>query len=70
MGGVSNAVDYDKGTLLIYVEAKELRKRPDSDAVRESQVENLSRQESQRLFNAWFARKKEEAKVQMKIGAA
>ncbi len=70
VGSVSNAVDYDKGTLLIYVEAKELRKRPDADAVRASQVENLSRQEAQRLFNAWFARKKEEAKVQMKIGAA
>ncbi|MEZ5388162.1 MAG: peptidyl-prolyl cis-trans isomerase [Prosthecobacter sp.] len=70
VGGVSNAVDYDKGTLLIYVEAKELRKRPDADTVRASQVDNLSRQESQRLFNAWFAKKKEEAKVQMKIGAA
>lgn len=69
-GGVSNAVDYDKGTLLIYVAAKELRKRPDSATVRQSQVDNLSRQESQRLFNAWFAKKKEEAKVEMKIGDA
>lgn len=64
VGAVSNAVDYDKGTLLVYVAAKELRKRPDGDMLRKSQMNSLSQQESQRVFSAWFARKKEEAKVQ------
>lgn len=67
---VSNAVDFDKGTLLIYVTAKELRKRPDSATVRQSQVENLSRQESQRLFNAWFKKQHEAAKVKTAVGVS
>ncbi len=65
---ISNAVDYDKGTLLIYVTAKELRKRPDSATVRQSQVDNLSRQESQRLFNAWFKKQHEAAQVKTAVG--
>ena len=63
VGSVSRAVDYDKGTLLIYVSAKELRKRPDSVEVRKNQVESLSRQERQSLFHAWFKKQHEAAKV-------
>lgn len=64
---VSNAIDYDKGTLLVYVSAKELRKRPDSATVRQSQVDSLSRQESSRLFNAWFKKRHAEANVKTKV---
>lgn len=67
---ISNAVDYDKGTLLVYVSAKELRKRPDAAVVRESQTESLSRQESQRLFNAWFKKRHAEANVKNKLAAS
>ncbi|MGV3660265.1 MAG: peptidyl-prolyl cis-trans isomerase [Prosthecobacter sp.] len=67
---ISNAVDFDKGTLLVYVSAKELRKRPDSTTVRQSQVENLSRQESQRLFNAWFKKQHEAAKVKTAVSVS
>jgi len=70
VGAVSTAVDYDKGTLLIYVAEKELRKRPDGDMLRKDQMNSLSQEESQRVFSAWFARKKEEAKVKTKFGAA
>lgn len=70
VGSVSNAVDYDKGTLLIYVKAKELRKRPDSADVRKNQVEALSRQESMNLFQAWFQEKHNEAKVETKLGVS
>jgi len=63
VGSISHGVDYDKGTLLIYVSAKELRKRPDSVEVRKNQVESLSRQERMSLFHAWFKRQHEAAKV-------
>lgn len=68
VGTVSRAVDYDKGTLLVYVSARELRKRPDSATARQGQVESLSRQEGQRLFNAWFKKKHDEAHVQSAFG--
>lgn len=68
--GVSNAVDYDKGTLLVYVREKELRKRPDAVDVRKNQVESLSRQESTRLFNAWFKKRYEEAQVKTKVAVS
>jgi len=62
-GGISRAVDFDKGTLLIYVSAKELRKRPDAADVRKNQVESLSRQERTSLFHAWFKKQHEAARV-------
>lgn len=70
IGTISNAVDYDKGTLLIYVSAKELRKRPDSADVRKNQVETVSRQERMSLFHSWFKKKHDEAKVQTKLGVS
>lgn len=63
VGGISRAVDFDKGTLLIYVSAKELRKRPDSADVRKTQVESLSNQERMSLFHAWFKKQHEAAHV-------
>ncbi|MDB6004943.1 MAG: SurA N-terminal protein, partial [Prosthecobacter sp.] len=63
VGGISRAVDFDKGTLLIYVSAKELRKRPDAADVRKNQVESLSRQERMSLFQAWFKKQHEEAHI-------
>lgn len=67
---VSNAIDYDKGTLLVYVSAKELRKRPDSATVRQNQVDSLSRQESSVLYHSWFRKQREAAKVKMAARAA
>ena len=69
-GTVSNAVDFDKGTLLIYVAAKELRKRPDSADLRKNQVDTVSRQERMSLFHLWFKKKHDEAKVQTKLGVS
>jgi hypothetical protein len=70
VGTISNAVDYDKGTLLIYVAAKELRKRPDSADLRKNQVDTVSRQERMNLFHSWFKKKHDEAKVQTKLGVS
>lgn len=69
-GSVSKAVDYDKGTLLIYVSTKELRKRPDGADRRQSQAESLSQQERMSLFQAWFKKKHDEAKVVNKLATA
>jgi hypothetical protein len=69
-GRVSKAVDYDKGTLLIYVSAKELRKRPDGADRRKNQADSLSQQERMCLFQAWFKKKRDEARVVNKLAAA
>lgn len=70
IGSLSKAVDYDKGTLLIYVAAKELRKSPDSANLRKSEVDGLSQRERMQLFRTWFAKKRTEAKVENKLGAS
>ncbi len=63
VGAISRAVDFDKGTMLIYVSAKELRKRPDSAELRKNQGSNLSSQERRSLFHAWFKKQQESARV-------
>ncbi len=69
-GSISHAVDYDKGTLLIYVSAKELRKRADGADVRKNQVDSLSRQERMSLFHSWFKKQHDAAKVVTKLGVS
>lgn len=65
VGSVSHAVDVDNGkaTVLVYVSAKELRKRPDAAELRKSQVESLSDQERRSLFQAWFKKQHEAAHI-------
>jgi hypothetical protein len=63
VGGISHAVEFDKGTMLIYVSAKELRKRPDGADLRKNQVESVSRQERMSLFQAWFKKQHEAAHI-------
>ncbi len=65
VGSISRAVDLEdgKGTLLIYISAKELRKRPDSAELRKNQVESLSKQERMSLFQAWFKKQHEAARI-------
>jgi len=69
-GSVSKAVDYDKGTLLIYVSAKELRKSPGAADRRQDQARSLSQQERMSLFHAWFKKKHDTAKVVNKLASA
>lgn len=67
-GSISHAIDFDKGTLLIYVSAKELRKRPDAADVRKTQIDSLSRQERMSLFHAWFKKQHDAAHIVNKLG--
>lgn len=70
VGGVSAAIDYDKGTLLVYVRAKELRKRSDSAEQRKNQELSLSQQESNSIFQTWFKKQTDAAKIVNKFGPA
>ncbi|OYW73146.1 MAG: hypothetical protein B7Z37_22700, partial [Verrucomicrobia bacterium 12-59-8] len=63
VGSISRAVDFDKGTLLVYVSAKELRKRPDAVEVRKNQLNDLTNRERRSLFQAWFKKQHEAARV-------
>lgn len=66
-GDVTKAVDTDTGATLIYVAARELRKRDDSAALRKNTEDRNASQERNLLFNAWFAGKRKEAAVRMQV---
>lgn len=66
-GEITKAVDVESGALLVYVSARELRKRDDSAALRKNTEDRNASQERSRLFNAWFASKRQEAAVHMLV---
>lgn len=66
-GEVTKAVDTDTGAMLVYVAAKELRKRDDSADLRKNVAERVTFGERRMLFGAWFNRKREEAKVTLLV---
>ncbi|MBL9133213.1 MAG: peptidyl-prolyl cis-trans isomerase [Verrucomicrobiaceae bacterium] len=70
VGQISQAVDTDKGTVLVFVNAKELRKSDNSTTLRKQQADSLSSQEREGLFQAWFARKLEEAAIKTALREA
>ncbi|MFM7606160.1 MAG: peptidylprolyl isomerase [Prosthecobacter sp.] len=67
VGQISQAVDTDKGTVLVYVNAKELRKSESAASTRKQQAENLANRESEGVFEAWFTKKVEEARIEMPV---
>lgn len=70
VGELTNGVDTGSGSILIYVSAKELRKDEASAAKRTSTSNNISEQERNRLFDTWFAERRELAKPKMLIRQA
>ncbi|MES2595752.1 MAG: peptidyl-prolyl cis-trans isomerase [Verrucomicrobiota bacterium] len=70
-GDVTKAVNTDKGATLVYVSAKELRKRDDSAALRKNTEDIRTSQERDRLFNSWFSAKRAESalKIHLKMSA-
>jgi len=64
-GQISKPVDIEGGNLLVYVNAKELRKSDASAVARKSQVDNLSARERDGIFQAWFGRQLEAAAISM-----
>ncbi|SKB06400.1 SurA N-terminal domain-containing protein [Prosthecobacter debontii] len=69
-GELSKVIDTDSGSLLVYVTAKELRKRDDSANLRDNLGNSRADQERTRLFDAWFNRRREESKAKMLITQA
>ncbi len=69
-GELSKVIDIDTGSLLVYVTAKELRERDDSAALRDNMSSSRADQERTRLFEAWFARRREESKARVMITQA
>lgn len=61
-GELTKAIDNDSGSLIVYVSAKELRKRDDSASLRDNLGTSRADQERTRLFGAWFNSRREEAK--------
>lgn len=64
-GELAKAVDTDTGATLVYVAARELRKRDDSAALRKNTEDRNASQERNMLFKAWFASKRKEAALRM-----
>lgn len=69
-GEVARALDTETGALIVYVQAKELRKRDDSKTLRENMSGTRSEMERDRLFNAWFNRRREAAKAKVLVTQA
>jgi hypothetical protein len=68
-GQVTSVIDTETGATLVYVHAKELRKRDDSVALRKSVEDSTARSERMRIFSAWFTKKREEAKLKLSEAA-
>jgi hypothetical protein len=67
VGQISQAVDTDKGTVLVYVNAKELRKSDNAASLRKQQADSLADREGEGVFQAWFAKKVEEARIETPV---
>ena len=67
VGEISQAVDTEKGNVLVFVNAKELYKSDNAAAMRKQQADSLSSKEREGLFQAWFARKLEEAAIKTAV---
>ncbi|MFN7562061.1 MAG: peptidylprolyl isomerase [Prosthecobacter sp.] len=67
VGQISQAVDTDKGTVLVYVNAKELRKSDNAASLRKQQADSLASKEGDGIFEAWFAKKVEEARIEVPV---
>ncbi len=67
-GEVTKAIDSDTGASIVYVEAKELRKREDSSNLRQNMANTRADMERQRLFESWFSKRREEANAKVLIG--
>ena len=60
----------DVGAVLVFVTAKELRKREDSATLKQSLQDSLVFREQFEIFKAWFERRREEAKLDVRFDAA
>ncbi|MBX7210278.1 MAG: peptidylprolyl isomerase [Verrucomicrobiaceae bacterium] len=69
-GQLSTPVNTPAGAVLVYVNAKELRKRDDSSTLKQNVQDNMASTEQFQLFQAWFQKRWEEARVKVRFAAA
>ncbi len=68
VGDATKPQPTEKGTSIIVVTAKELRKRDDSPALKQSQESQLAMQMKEELFKAWFAKERKAAGMTLVMG--
>lgn len=64
-GQMAPVVDTETDAFLVYVHAKELRKREDSAGLRKSIEDSVASRERMQIFSAWFSRKRDEAQIKI-----
>lgn len=69
-GQLSTPVNTATGAVLVYVNAKELRKRDDSATLKQNVQESMSNREQFQIFQAWFQKAVEESKLKLRYAAA
>ena len=69
-GQISTPVESDSGAVLVYVNAKELRKRDDSATLKQNVQDNMVFREQFEVFKAWFEKKVTESKLKVHFAAA
>ncbi len=69
-GEISTPVDTTSGAVLVYVNAKELRKREDSATLKQNLQESIVFREQFEVFKAWFEKKRDESKLKVHFSAA
>lgn len=69
-GQISTPVDSDTGSVLVYVNAKELRKRDDSTTLKQNVQESMVFREQFEVFKAWFEKKVTDSKLKVHFPAA
>ena len=62
-GKFTDALSTETGKMLVFVTAKELRKREDSAKLREDLAKNYGEYSQSTLFRAWFDRRRDEARI-------
>ena len=68
-GQISTPVESDTGAVLVYVNAKELRKRDDSATLKQNVQESIVFREQFEVFKAWFEKKRDDSKLKVHFAA-
>lgn len=69
-GQLSTPVNTPTGAVLVYVNAKELRKRDDSTTLKQNVQESIVTREQFQVFQAWFEKRRDESKLKVHFNAA
>lgn len=69
-GQLSTPINSADGAVLVFVNAKELRKRDDSATLKQNVQESIATGEQFQVFQAWFEKRRDESKLKVLYSAA